>query len=575
MKKYTTQSLIFAILKFNDGTQTMWTAINRQKINSVIEEFLIREDKDTFYEQLLNSFLITPPRHPDILHFYIRAFLGFNIPRKRYCRNHVAPFSFICDMYFDQCRNAIAFANRTGGKTLNIAILNHLDMAFKAGCEIASAGATRDQASKGYDYLLQFHIRNAYLQDLLLKDPIKSLTTYKNGSTTEIITGSVKGLNCPHPNKARIDEVELMDWNVLQEGLSMSMTTESPTTGKEILSQDIYSSTRKTDTGTMQRLLNLAKKEKRKHGGFKIYEWCIWEVLEKCNRKCKNDDYYGSCPIYDICCEGKAKNCDGFYKTDDFINKVITLDKDTLDAQWFNKKPSRQAFVYGDYWNREIHFIPRVELESRTIEIIGGIDFGSSPGHPFVYKEYVLDVTDFKREVEESEPDEVIRAKITFYLNYEYRSGKDTMEGHSEKIKGAPNWTSGMTIFADPSAKQSRIDLEELYGVSTYPANNAVEPGINSVRSHLHIIQKKANYYIYNDYLDCNEVDLIGTDSEFELYKYKRHRDGKINTKEPEKINDHGMDIDRYVISSSIPYLREKYTPEFEEVEQDGFWFGG
>ena len=577
IKEYSTSILAKNIIEINKTPLKIKQANYRKVLAAIIKEFSKREDKEDQFAVILESLLKDGINHPDILHFYIVEYLGFHIPRKNICRNHCSPFSFISEMFFEEVRNAIAFANRTGGKTTDTAILNHLDMAFKPGCEVASAGSTLDQAGKCYTYFTQFHIRNNYLQDLLLKDPTASRSFYKNGSFLEIITGTIKGLNSPHPNKARIDEVELMDWDVLQEGLSMAITRNSPTTGKEIMSQNCFSSTRKFDSGTMQRLLDLAAEDKRLVGGFKTYNWCIWEVLEKCTRKCKDDKKYGDCCIWGIC-NGKAKKCneDGYYKIDDFIDKVMLLDQDTLDAQWFNKRPSKQAFVYGKYWDREKHFIDRIDFDMarENILVIGGIDFGSSPGHPFVYKEYICDCTNFKREVENLlYSDDEVKNKIKFYLSYEYRSGADTMQAHSEKIKASPNWSSGMLIFADPSAKQERIDLELLYGITTIEANNAVVAGIDNVRSHLQFRGTQANYYIFKDYLDCEEIGLMGTDVEFEKYKFKRTKDGAINPKEPEKINDHGMDIDRYVISTSTTYLKEFFMPLFEDVDGNGEWF--
>ena len=65
---------------------------------------------------------------------------------------------------------------------------------------------------------------------------------------------------------------------------------------------------------------------------------------------------------------------------------------------------------------------------------------------------------------------------------------------------------------------------------------------------------------------------MIGTDREFEIYKYARFKDGKVNKQEPVKMNDHGMDVDRYVISSSIPYIKEIFTPVFEDIDGEGYW---
>ena len=64
---------------------------------------------------------------------------------------------------------------------------------------------------------------------------------------------------------------------------------------------------------------------------------------------------------------------------------------------------------------------------------------------------------------------------------------------------------------------------------------------------------------------------MMGSVGEFEAYKYTRTKDGKPNKKEPQKMYDHGMDVDRYVISSSIPYFKEQFMPLYEEIEGE-FW---
>lgn len=566
ISKYSTEALANGILKYNNlPTPQQNKAGIRLKVNQLMKQFEAREDKNNWLSMFLSELVKQGgPTHPDILHFYIKIYLGYNIPRKKVCVDHCAPFTFVSDMFFEKVRNSIAFANRTGGKTLNIALLNQCDMTFKEECEIASAGSTKDQAAKMFQYFSRFHNRNQILYNLYAREPIKAYSEYKNLSTIEIVTGSLKGLNSKHPQKLRLDEVELMDWEVLQEGFSM------PESSDAIMAQGCFSSTRKYESGTMQKLLDLAESQKgdgRK--SFKIYNWCIWEALEKCNRDCKNDPKFGRCPIIEVCA-GKAKGCNGFYRIDDFIDKTILLDKDVLEAQWLNKRPSRQIYVYGDYWDRSIHFIPRKELRGE-IHTIGSIDFGSSPGHPFVFQIYKCDCTDFKKAVERTEPDEVIREKVKYYLSYEYRSGRDTLEGHADRIKSARGYEVNMPIFADPSASQEKIDLDEIYGISTYDADNAVEAGIEKVRSHLQLYRGQASYYIFDDYLDCNENELIGTDVEFDRYKYKRTKEGQINKKEPLKADDHGMDCNRYAISSSMVYFREMFTPTYESMDSD-FW---
>lgn len=751
--KTPTMHLYEDILEYNRKPPR--NAFARKAFDVTVNEFFKRADCEEYYQGIKDSFMSVGINHPDILHFYIRAFLGFYIPRRRICSDHVAPFSFISDMFFEQVRNSIAFANRNGGKTLDIAILNHLDMAFKSHCEICSAGSTIAQSSRMYKYFTGFHNNNQYLADLLFKDPTKSESVYKNGSSIETITGSVKGLNSPHPQKARIDEVELMEWHVLQEGLSMAksgkgimaqmcfscMTIDTKIRGPnprhprvkrfkvytvedllvrkkygkktivycrdiennewatsevedvwkvgrkkvyslilknysvggdqryareyrelkltgdqlvmrnngewarvdelqhreklmshpiinyhnvsrkyartrtkylekrkafkmqyyvkrvtEIGRQDVYdikvkdhhnfvaqgivlhNSTRKEEYGTMQRLLNRARNDKRVKGGFKIYKWCIWEILEKCVRDCNNDPEYGLCPILDVC-KGKAKKCTGFYEIDDFIDKAMTLDKDTLDTQWFNKKPSSEVYVYGKYWVPEKHVLPMhrnekfttIEwlLKNKEIEKIGAIDFGSSPGHPFVYKLYFCDVRDFKREVEVSDEEDIIRSKITFYVAYEYRSGQATIAEHAQKIRNSPFWSPEIPVFADPSARQERIDLEA-EGVYTYAADNELLAGIDKVRAHLQLLNGRANLYYVDGYYNCDD-GLEDSTEEYKKYKYRRTRDGHVNNKEPLPIHDHGPDCDRYAIASSVFYFREMFSSMVEEIS-GGFW---
>jgi hypothetical protein len=531
-------------------------------------------------ETLFNIFANDNLQNDEVLWFYIWEFLGFKIPRKKICDDHgpgcgsVAPFHYIADMFFDRAEDVIVFANRTGGKTLNTAILNHLDMAFKNDCEIASAGSTLDQADRLYSYFVKFH-KDSLIKNLLVKDPIKKGSYYLNESMLEVITGSVKGLNSPHPSKVRIDEVELMDWDTLQEAFSMSMTKNN------ILSQNVYLSTRKYDLGTFQRLLDEAPER-----DMKIYAWCIWEALEKCTRQCVGDVEFGDCVMWDVC-KGVAHECDGFYTIKDAIRKYRSMSRDTFEAQWLNQKPSQEIYVYGGRYHEDFHLIEPIARKPDWL-VLSSIDFGSSPGHPFVYSKYYVDITALYKALKEDmdifvDVDEVkagilSRAMMTFYLFYEYRSGGKTMAEHAERIMASPEFEEGEIIFADPSAKQARIDLETLYSIYTYPADNALEDGIDMLKSHLDIRVvggvRKAHYYIFQGYEDFDaDEHLEGTHLEFKRYKYPKAMDGKPIKRVPLKMYDHGLDNARYVVKTAPAFLLEYLAPAFEEVEQGGFFF--
>jgi len=562
-------------------------------------EFIFRGDSiENYRKELLDVYLENGIHEDECLHFYIRCFLGWTIPREARCKKagHCAPFKFISDLFFERVRSAIVMANRTGGKTLSLAILNHLNMAFKTGCEVASAGAVRAQAGKMHEHFEKFHIRSSesgmgeMFNEIFIpkyKPITMTKAVYNNGSKIEIVTGTMTGLNSPHPQKAVFDEVELMSWDVINQGFSMCKSTP------QIKSQNVFASTRKRADGTFERLMNMAKKTPWPEYilGYGIYSWCIWEVLEKCTRKCKGDPVYKDCPILPIC-KGRAKKLNGWYSIDDFILKYIGgMDKDVLESEWLCLKPARRALVYGDHWNRERNWlesyrdeedndgnITRIDLKAkrfsnRDIIYLAGIDFGGTKSSPFVFKLYAVDVTEFKKEVEEILETEIIKVKPTFYLIYEYR-GVGTTEEHADKIKEHPRFSDIIAIFADPSAKQSRTDLEGLYSIDTYEANNDREAGIDIVKAHLWSPGGGANYFIFDDYLDCEDEDLIGTDMEFERYRHDLDMDGrpKRGVNAILKQDDHGMDVDRYVILTGIPFLRDMFTPLEETIRGDGYW---
>lgn len=216
-----------------------------------------------------------PPSNDDELHEFIELAYGFTIPRKIVVKGHASPFSFIADMFFERTKNALAFANRNGGKTLAVAVLNHLDMLFKPGCEVASAGAVRSQAKKCYAYFQSFmdlpwfkkfekRYRELTGRSFVTKR-IQEETTFDTRSEQQIITATEKGLRSPHPHKARVDEIDEIPWSILQTGLSMARTAGG------IKGQNCFTSTRQFEHGSMQRLLDESEAK-----GIKVYEWnCV------------------------------------------------------------------------------------------------------------------------------------------------------------------------------------------------------------------------------------------------------------------------------------------------------------
>lgn len=462
---------------------------------------------------------------------FIQAAYKVTLPKKVITSGHRAPFDFLADLFYERVKNALAFANRTGGKTFATALLNHIDMLFKRQCEVASAGATLDQANKCYRYFkgfmeskwfLDFCERyRAVMRKDFIEKSIQSWTKFDNGSIAEIITGSERGLRGPHPNKARIDEVDEIPWDVLQTGLSMAAS--SPV----VRGQNVFTSTRQKMNGSMQRLLDTAEEK-----GIDIYEWNIWEALAKCTRRCIDDPEHGTCPIYAYC-KGKAHHCDGFYAIDDFIEKVRLIDRDAFETEWENKKPSRHKVVYHKFDSTRHIMTPRKLSEltgytsvSRYWPRVAGLDFGSSPGHPFCYGKLAQ------------------LPNGAWLLFYEYVMEQRLLRDHAQAIRQSPYYVPGEPIFSDWDA-QDRLELKAL-GIRTKPANKEVTPGIDFIQTLL------SGYPPIEDPMLYVWWECTYAIQEFNAYSWPVGPDGKVKKDgNPLKVDDHVMDLIRYALYSN------------------------
>lgn len=516
---------------------------NAQKVKEDAARVVEEEIIDYYLEIDDEGKFLHPPSTDDELWEFVAYAFRVKVPRKAIEPHHKSPFSFIADLFFERVKNALGFANRNGGKTLNVAVLNMLDMLFKPGCEVASAGAVLDQASKCYRYFCSFqkyawftrfceNYKAKTKKDFISKC-IQSWTKFATDSVMEILTGTEKGLRSPHPHKARLDEIDLMTWDLIQTGFSMARSSE--VNGVTIRGQNVFTSTRQYQHGVMQRLLDEADAK-----GIAVYEWNVWEILEKCNRRCINDPEYGSCPIYKFC-KGKAHHCEGYYSIDDFIDKVRAIDRETLDVEWLNLRPSRHKLVYHRFDNTK-HILNPDKLAQLTgfsyvhptWYRIAGVDFGSSPGHPFVY----LKVAE-------------IPNGVGWLAFYEYVAEQRLMRDHAENIKRSPHFMGGEKIYADWNA-QDRLELKS-HGIRTKQAVKDVNMGINYINELLsgYLPSETPKLYIWHS---C--TNLI---QEFGTYSWPSHAGRVDRSGTPLKGNDHCLDALRYALYSDRSVPRFKY----------------
>ena len=479
---------------------------------------------DVARRDLIKTYMQYGFEDEDDLDFYIKTFIGITIPKHKFCAEHNAPFQFIADVVFERIFFALAFGSRGSGKTLDFALINHLKALFRqAPVEMVVAASTIDQTNNGYGYFKGFLEHDPVLWEQLDGEPIQAHTKFKNGSLLKIAAGTIRGLNGPHPNIATIDEVELMELPILEQGLSMSFSKNN------VPAMDLLGSTRKKSNGTMQTLL-----DEQVERNLSVYQFCIWETLEQCTRKCQNDPEWGDCIAWNKC-KGKAHDCKGWYPISTFIQKTANLSTQMFSTEWENKSPSGGAKVYGEYYDENVHVISMLgggkfksfqsifqEKEiPKNWRRIGGMDFGSH----FAYLQIAL------------EP----RYDI-WILFYEYYFQGDRLLGtHAQNIKRFPYWRPRLPIFSDPSGKQSILEMRS-YGLNCLPAMNDLAEGVDEVKKRLEI--NPANGLPRLFIMDT----CVETRREFLIWEHGTLPDGKPDLDSFEDGNDHCLDSLRYPI---------------------------
>lgn len=506
-----------------------------------------------YFEWLLEN---GGPKTDDELRDVCSIYYGFNLPTKTYCTHHVPPFMFIADQFFDRAQTVFGFANRSGGKTRAVAVLNGLDMYFKPGVEICSAGAIQEQANRGYEYLVE----------MLERSPLdRYVTRYNreglqlsNGSKARIIVATYHGLNSPHPQRFRVDEIELIHPALLQEAFSMSQAKG------DFKAQDTLTSTRKFASGTVQKLLN--EQEQRR---VKVMPWCIWETVERCERRCKNDPVYGDCPIYsrinkdgkeEMLCgietpagaepDGHAHHVPGgWYRLEDVVKKGSLLNPETFRTQWLNEKPHAGRLIYGKYFkDEEPHVVMEAAEMARILELarenkwmrVYALDFGSN----FACTMWMHDPHD----------------DIWYcYAEYFYSSETDlALKEHGENLKLADplGYHGRIPVFGDPQGRQAMRDLQDV-GIFASPANNDVYAGINHCKDLFKMKHRPSGGVLpgLRVFKTCKRLRKeLG-----ELYMHAIDKNGEVNYDVIVKKDDHAADTMRYGLYSFVTIGTGRY----------------
>lgn len=461
------------------------------------------------------------------LHAWIKFYLKVDVPRVTIVPGHKAPFDFVADYLFGLISFAVVMANRSGGKTFIFGILTAILSYLYDNTEIATVGAIQQQALKSYEYFRGFSSLFPFAYN------IESFTmrssTAKNGSINQVLAGTMSGVNSPHPQLVFFDEIDLMPWQILQQGLSM------PQSKGTVRARTVLTSTRKFAGGVMQRMLDEALEK-----GYAVYSWNIWEVVAPL----PVNDPELMARIKKVFGEELPENIDqaaGYYDWNDLIDKKQNLDDEVWQTEWLCSRPGLQGIIYGASYSDEDNLIT---AEDETQEywtppergyIYLAEDFGHSEGHPNVILPCWIPLT-FDRLVVFDE------------LYVDDRGTEDLWQAADEmlfpyglKLPNKPKGIQG-TIkgWACDPHNISLIHERRLRGAPILAENK--DPKLYQLINSIPLVRK---------FLQAGRLMITAKCVNFRMellsYQWRKNANGTWS-QTPKKENDHGPDAIRYLL---------------------------
>lgn len=209
-----------------------------------------------------------PPATDDELWQMVATLWGVEIPRTKVCPNHCAPFDAFADAYFARSALSIWKASRGfGGKSYTLALLG-ITEAVLLKAQVNVLGGSSSQSLNVHE-----HMQEAWDWVLSPKQLVSNQTRFQtalmHGGRVRALMASQKSVRGPHPQRLRLDEIDEMEWEILEASLGQPMST------KYVTAHTVMSSTHQYPDGTMSKMLKRAESS-----GFPVFEWCWRETSE-------------------------------------------------------------------------------------------------------------------------------------------------------------------------------------------------------------------------------------------------------------------------------------------------------
>ena len=287
------------------------------------------------------SSLSAPTSRQELASLAETAF-GIRVPDQAICPNHCSPMDYLAASFFGQ-DDLLIWANRGGGKTSLAAVATMLDAIFRAPIDIRVLGGSFDQSDRLADAIrgmLDNH------EDLIKGRKTRTRIKLTTGADIRMLPQSQRAVRGQHVQKIRCDEVDLFDPEVWRAVQFVTQSRQSARGSIEVLS------TLHRPGGLMHQLVAQAGGamdfpalgETSPLAGFKLLQWCLWEVIEQCeaSRRCQD------CLLEEDC-RGVARRGRGYFRIDDAVAIKARSSKAAWEAEMLCRGPHREYLVFPEF----------------------------------------------------------------------------------------------------------------------------------------------------------------------------------------------------------------------------------
>lgn len=481
---------------------------------------------------------------------------GYRIPRKAVCKNHHAPLDMFWEMYIGEVEDALWIGNRGGGKTTLSGFLHGAKCRYNPGYESTIAGAMKLQSKRAYAEFQRFV---AKLADEILGEPMASETNWGNGSKTEVIGGTIKQLNGPHPHFAQFDEVELTTIVELEEFENMAQGDA------KYAAQTLLTSSRKKASGLVQALVNEIR-EAIAAGNEPPRElriFCVWETVQNvpncmngcgCDKVVKGHHQDGTERTFADMCGGKLKDSDGFVPLRDARKRFLKMSKRTWEAQQECKEVALEGIVHY-WWDADLYGLQRWEPHPELGPVYRSWDWGGTNPHSVHWSQVLKVPVEWEGEII---PEGVIVTFDELYYSDKNIQGKKGFGALGirvfERTRKWAEWGYPFDVeydFCDPAGATAKSDVKEAAKRGLDIHNKQVGWPMPRFKSIPATIEESVEKHV--EWGDDGLIRVVipfcpMLVEQYEDYSWPERKPGQPPARKPIQVDDHAVDDDRYKV---------------------------